>query len=174
MKILALGGAGDMGRFAVAVLLDSPVVSSITVADRNYELAKIFVELTGSDKISAYEIDVREHDRIVELIKSHDIVMNTVGPFYTFATLTLDAAIEARRNYIDICDDWKPTLDMLDMDGNAKNAGITALVGMGASPGITNIFAVTVCSILDEVDKLITSWGATEDKVGKKPKFYTG
>ena len=62
VKILALGGAGDMGRFAVAVLLDSPVVSSITVADKNYDLAKVFVELTDSDKLIAQEVDITEHD----------------------------------------------------------------------------------------------------------------
>ena len=43
------------------------------------------------------------------------------------------AAIDARRNYIDVCDDPVPTLDMLAHDREAKAAGVTALIGLGAS-----------------------------------------
>ena len=70
MKVLALGGSGDMGRMAVAVLLDFPdLISSITVADKDLEQSKVFVELVGSDKLKAMEIDanplyVHIHEKI--------------------------------------------------------------------------------------------------------------
>ncbi|UCD01660.1 MAG: saccharopine dehydrogenase NADP-binding domain-containing protein [Promethearchaeota archaeon] len=172
MKILALGGAGDMGRMAVAILLESPQISSITIADKNYDRAQHFVELVGSDRLSAYEIDVTEHDNLVELVSSHDLVMNTTGPFYRFATMILNAVIEAKKPYIDICDDWKPTLDLLDMNKKTKKAEITAIIGMGASPGLTNLMAVIACSELDETDELITAWGMGLMKEGDKPQYY--
>ncbi len=164
MKVLALGGSGDMGRMAVSILLESPNATSITVADNNYERAKHFVDLVGFDKLKAVEIDVTEKNKLIELISSHDFVMNTVGPFYKFASMILDAVIEAKKPYVDICDDWKPTLDLLEMDDRAKKAGITAIIGIGASPGITNLMAVVACSKLDEVDDLITAWGITPEK----------
>ena len=173
MKVLALGGSGDMGRMAVAILLESPEVTSITVADKNYERANHLVDLIGSDKLKAVEIDVTEHDKLVKLLLSHDLVMNTVGPFYKFATVILNAVIEAGKPYVDICDDWKPTLDLLDMNEKAKEANITAIIGIGASPGITNLMAVVACSKLDEVDDLITAWGyGTGEGVGSKPKYF--
>jgi len=173
MKILALGGSGDMGRMAVAVLLESPNVSSITIADKSYERANHFVDLVGSDKLTVLEIDVTEKTKLIELISSHDLVMNTVGPYYKFATTILDAVIEAKKPYVDICDDWKPTLDLLDMNDKVKKAGITALIGIGASPGITNLMAVMACSKLDEVDDLITAWGyGVGERVGNKPKYF--
>ena len=173
MKVLALGGSGDMGRMAVAILLESPKVTSITVADKNFERANHFVDLIGSDKLKAVEIDVTEKTNLIELISSHDIVMNTVGPYYKFATLILDAVIEGKKPYVDICDDWKPTLDLLDRNDKAKQAGITAIIGIGASPGITNLMATMACSKLDEVDDLITAWGyGLGERVGKKPKYY--
>jgi len=173
MNILALGGSGDMGRMAVALLLESPNATSITVADKNYDRAKFLVDSIGSDKLKAIEIDVTQKSELVELISSHDLVMNTVGPFYKFAIMILDAAIEARKPYVDICDDWKPTLDLLDMNDKAKKAGITAIVGMGSSPGVTNLMAMIACSKLDKVDDLITAWGyGTEQGVGKKPKHF--
>ncbi|MHA2008094.1 MAG: saccharopine dehydrogenase family protein [Promethearchaeota archaeon] len=173
MKILALGGSGDMGRMAVAILLESPQVSSITIADKNLVRANHLVELIGSPKLIPVEIDVTERESLIELISAHDLVMNTVGPYYKFATMILDAVIESGKPYIDICDDWKPTLDLLDMDIQAKEAGITAIIGIGASPGITNLMAVLACSKLDEVEDLITAWGyGTGEGVGSKPKYF--
>ena len=172
-KILALGGAGDMGRMAVAVLLDSPSVSKITVADINYELANTFVELVASDKLIAEQIDINETDKLLDLISSHDVVINTVGPFYKFEKPIVKAIIEAKRPFLDICDDWKPTLDVLELDEQAKNAGITAIIGIGASPGISNLMAVLASSKLDKIDELITAWGESfPAKEGKKPKYY--
>jgi len=173
MNILALGGSGDMGRMAVALLLESPNISLITVADKNYERAKHLVDLTDSDKLKAVEINVTQKSKLVELISSHDLVMNTVGPYYKYATMILEAAIEARKPYVDICDDWKPTLDLLEMSDKAKEAGITAIVGIGSSPGVTNLMAMIACAKLDEVDDLITAWGyGIEQGVGKKPQFF--
>ena len=93
VKILALGGCGDMGRMAVAVLLDSPSVSKITVADINHELAEVFIELVGSDKLNAVQIDINDRDKLLGLITSHDIVINCVGPFYRFEKLIVEAII---------------------------------------------------------------------------------
>jgi len=107
MKVLALGGAGDMGRMAVAVLLDSPRVTSVTVADINSELVKIFVEMVDSPNLSGVQIDITEKEKLIDLISSHDVVINTVGPFYKFDVLIMEAVIEAKKHFLDICDDWK-------------------------------------------------------------------
>jgi saccharopine dehydrogenase-like NADP-dependent oxidoreductase len=171
MKVLALG-CGDMGRMAIAVLVPSPKITSITVADKNGELAKKFVELVGSEKLTSLEIDVTEQEKLVDLISKHDLVISTVGPYYKFGIPILRAVIKAKRNYVDICDDWKPTLEMLELDGEAKAADITAIIGIGASPGITNLMAVIACSELDEVDEVITGWGLGNTKSGKKPPFF--
>lgn len=172
LKILALGGSGDMGRMTVAILLEFPVISSITVADKSFERANHFVELVGSEKLTAAEIDVTEHDKLVQLISEHDLVVNTVGPYYKFAVPIIEAAIEAKKNYIDINDDAYPTLDTLKRSEKAKQAGITAIVGFGASPGITNLMAVLACFELDEIEEVITAWGFGTMEEGEKPKYH--
>ena len=170
MKVLALGGIGDMGRIAVISLLPSPKVSAITIADKNIGMAEVFVELVGSNKLSAVEIDVKDQEELVDLISHHDIVLNTVGPFLKFGKRIVEATIRAKKHYVDICDDWKPTLEILDeLDGRAKEAGITALIGIGASPGLTNLMAVLASSKLDQVDELVTAWGIGSEKLNKKP-----
>ncbi|MHA1697069.1 MAG: saccharopine dehydrogenase family protein [Candidatus Helarchaeota archaeon] len=173
MKVLALGGAGDMGRMAVAVLLESARVSAVTMADINIKQAEICVEMIGSEKLSAVQIDINEKKKLIELIKAHDVVINTIGPFYKFEKPLVEIIIETQKPFLDICDDWKPTLDVLEMDQKAKDAGVSAVIGIGASPGITNLMAVLACSKLDDVDDLITAWGECIDiKQGKKPKYY--
>ncbi|TFG15856.1 MAG: hypothetical protein EU535_00435 [Promethearchaeota archaeon] len=172
MRVLALGGSGDMGRMAVAIMLESPIVSSITIADKDFEKARLFVEMMGSDKLNAERIDVCKHEKLVQLISKHDIVVNTVGPFYKFAKRIMEAMIEAKGLYVDICDDWKPTVDLLELNEAAKQAEITAIIGTGASPGISNLMAVIACKKLDEVDELITAWGVGQTKTGKRPKYF--
>lgn len=172
MKILALGGCGDMGRMAVAILLESSKVTSITVTDLDLNEAKTYVKKVGSPKLTAAQIDVTKHQELVELMKAHDIILNTVGPYYKFGKMIFEAAIEAKKNYFDICDDWKPMLDILNLSEDAKKAGITAVIGIGASPGVSNMLAALACSKLDEVDNLKTGWGVTlTEKRGKKPKY---
>jgi len=160
-----------MGRMGISVLLPSPEITSITIADKNYELAVKFANLIESDKVSAVQIDVMEEEKLVTLVSEHDLVLNTVGPFYQYGLPILKAVIKAKRNYIDICDDWKPTLKMLELSEEAKAAGITAIIGIGASPGLTNLMAVKACSELDEVDAVITGWGLGSSKAGKKPQY---
>ncbi len=163
MKILVLGGAGAMGRYAVTILLKSPKIESITIADNNIKLANVFVDLIQEklnqpDKLKTVKIDVMELKKLSVLMSEHDIIINLVGPFYKFGVLILNEAIKAGKPFLDICDDWKPTLDSLKLHEKAKEAGVTAIIGIGASPGLTNLMAVLAAKELDEVEDLITAW----------------
>jgi saccharopine dehydrogenase-like NADP-dependent oxidoreductase len=62
----------------------------------------------------------------------------------------------------DVCDDPEPTLEMLRFHDAAAQAGVTAVIGAGASPGIANLLAATAIGELDRVDSVLTIWGATE------------
>ncbi|MHA1729207.1 MAG: saccharopine dehydrogenase family protein, partial [Promethearchaeota archaeon] len=116
--------------------------------------------------------DVTNHENLVDLMESHDLIVNTVGPFFRFEKMIIEAAIEAKKSFVDINDDWKPTLEALKLNDHAKTAGITGVIGIGASPGITNLLAVMAAKELDEVDELITAWGGGRIKYGIKPRYY--
>ena len=95
-----------------------------------------------------------------------DLVMNTSGPFYRYAVQVLQAAIETECHYLDICDDWEPTVEMLKLDQKAKEAGISATVGLGASPGISNLLALLAMKELDSSSTVYPGW----DFGGAKPE----
>ena len=158
MRVIALGGCGGMGRFAVQTALNYDFIKEIVIADRNGEMAHSFAKECGP-KASYREIDVKDTKALVDLLKGADVVMTTVGPYYRLGMPILRAAIEAGCNYLDINDDWEPTLDMLTLDEEAKKAGISAVIGMGASPGQSNLLAAKALSLLDSTTDLITGWG---------------
>ncbi|MEV0335770.1 saccharopine dehydrogenase NADP-binding domain-containing protein [Nocardia sp. NPDC050717] len=155
MRVLALGGAGEMGRVAARILRADSGVSTLTIADRDEAAArKVAAELDAD----ARGLDVTDGPALTRALREADLVVNTVGPYFRFGPPILSAAIDARCDYIDICDDPQPTVDMLELDARAKAAGVTALLGMGASPGVANLLAVRAGAELDEVDSLVTGW----------------
>ncbi|MFI6391921.1 saccharopine dehydrogenase family protein [Nonomuraea sp. NPDC050540] len=160
MRILALGGSGSMGRVAVRVAAGLAGVREIVVADRDLDAAHRLVKELGGlpARLSARQVDVTDADGLAAALEGADVVLNTVGPYYRFGPAVLRAAILARTHYLDICDDWEPTLEMLELDGQARAAGVRAVIGMGASPGISNLLAARAVAELDTVTDLYTAW----------------
>ncbi len=158
MQVLALGGAGGMGRAAVRNLVASPEVTAVVIADLDLDRAQRFAESLGSPRVAARRIDITDQAALVSAMREADLVTNTVGPYYKFAMTVAEAAIEARRNYVDLCDDYDATEDLLGLNQRAKEAGVTLLIGMGCSPGILNLLARMGASRLDQVEGIKTAW----------------
>jgi len=155
-KILILGGAGTMGAEAARLLLERSD-AQLTLADYNIKgLKRTEAEL--GNKVKTAVVDVNDREALVKLLKTADIAISTVGPFYKFATTILKAAIEAHVNIVDIDDDFDATKDSLDLDEAAKKAGITAIIGMGASPGMTNLVAKLGADRLDSTENIRFYW----------------
>lgn len=153
MRITVLGGCGAVGSIAVTMLASSDVFSEIIIGDINIEKAEKLASELDVEKISAVEVDALNSGTIKRAIKDSSVVLNCIGPFYKFAPGVLRATIDSGINYVDICDDFDATEKLLAMDKNAKKAGISALIGMGSSPGISNVL-VRFCAdtLLDEVE----------------------
>jgi len=165
MKVIALGGAGEMGQWAARTVLNDPRVSELVVADMNGQTAAAVAAQLGPRATSA-AIDVRDTPALHQLLSGSAVLMNTVGPFFRFGLPILRAAIEAGCHYVDICDDWEPTLDMLALDEAAREAGVMAVVGLGASPGLSNLAAVKAAAALDKVHRVYTAWSLDGAAVG--------
>lgn len=115
MKYVALGGCGDMARFAVQTALNFDFVEQIIVADRDGATATEFAGECGP-RVGHTEIDVRDESSLLGLLQGVDAVLNDVGPYFKFGPTVLQAAIEAKCNYVDLNDDWEATVEMLDLD----------------------------------------------------------
>ncbi|MCZ7629206.1 MAG: saccharopine dehydrogenase NADP-binding domain-containing protein [Microthrixaceae bacterium] len=150
--VMVLGGAGGVGRVAVKALSLISDVEHVVVADLDEDAASAVVSEVGSDKLEPTGVDVGDTAALVALLGDAQVVLNCVGPFYRFGPPILEAALRAGVGYVDVCDDLDATRALLDMGDAAREAGVTALIGMGNSPGLANIF-VKLCAedLLDEV-----------------------
>jgi saccharopine dehydrogenase-like NADP-dependent oxidoreductase len=152
MKVIALG-AGGMGRYAARTAVTFDFVDELIVADLNFAAATRFAETLGA-KARAAAVDVTDESALLRLFSGAAVVLNTVGPFFRLGPPVLRAAIKAGCHYLDINDDWESTEAMLAMDEDARARGVTAVIGMGASPGISNLLATTALRELDLVEEL--------------------
>lgn len=129
-----------MGSNAVKYLSDSSVFSEITIGDINEEAGKKIEE--ENEKVEFIKVDVTDEKQLSNILKDTDIVVNCVGPFYKFAPLILKNSIEEGVSYVDICDDYDTTKFLIErFNEKALERGITCIIGLGASPGLTNIVA---------------------------------
>ncbi|MDX2277345.1 MAG: saccharopine dehydrogenase NADP-binding domain-containing protein [Hyphomonadaceae bacterium] len=163
MKIVALGGCGEMGRRAARIVAKLPQVSAIVIADLDEKSAKNLAKQIGP-VASGVGVDVSDSASLRRVLKDADIVTNTVGPFYKYGAKVLSAAIDTKTHYFDINDDWEPTLEMLEYDEAARKADVTAVVGMGGSPGMSNMLALAAMRELDSVHTLYSCfhWDGTD------------
>jgi saccharopine dehydrogenase-like NADP-dependent oxidoreductase len=154
-KVTVLGGSGAVGSIAADTLAGSGVFSEIAVADINIGAARRVAGRLKGAKVSAVEFDADGPQSLRKAISGSAVVLNCVGPFYRYGPTILKTVIDARINYVDICDDFDATEKLLAMDAQAKKAGVSALIGMGSSPGVANVL-VRFCadSLLDLVEQV--------------------
>jgi saccharopine dehydrogenase (NAD+, L-lysine-forming) len=152
-RVTVLGGGGAVGSIATKTLASSGVFSDIAVADINVIAAKRVIKEAEGAKVTFVEFDAESPESIRKAIAGSAVVVNCVGPFYKYGPGILKTVIETGTNYVDVCDDFDATEALLAMDEKAKKAGVSALIGMGSSPGVANVL-VKFCadSLLDEVE----------------------
>ena len=163
MKVLALGGSGGMGRFSSFAISNYPNITKVTIADLNEDNAKEFSNLFD-DRFTGIGLDVTDKEHLEKVMSGHDIVLNTTGPFFKFGLPILKSAIKCKCHYFDICDDWEPTEEMLKLNDEALKNEITAIVGLGASPGISNLLGLKAMNELDKTESIITGWDVSSAK----------
>lgn len=166
MKVLVLGGSGRVGKGAIWDLVNSNDVSKVVLTDVRLDEAQRYVERVGSDKLTAEYIDLRDSQKLVEMIRKFDVVANAVW-FEHVVTVT-KAAIEAKRHCCDAGGFYYDSLKQLELDELAKKVGVTVIMGMGNSPGITNIFARYGADKLDKIETIHIRAGGHVAKPGSK------
>ncbi|MFA5321333.1 MAG: saccharopine dehydrogenase NADP-binding domain-containing protein [Smithella sp.] len=153
-KVIVLGGCGAVGSVAVKTLAKQDIISEVVIGDWNIAKAKILAKELGP-KVSAIKVNAEDDESIKAAVKGCDVVLNCVGPFYKTVKKILSTVLELGINYVDVCDDVDVTIDILNMDSQAKKAGIMAVIGMGNSPGISNLMGKFAAeNLLDETDSI--------------------
>jgi Saccharopine dehydrogenase and related proteins len=177
-RFLVLGGAGDMGSSVVYDLYSSNV-DEIIIGDINEEGSKSLIEklrnsISSNSKISFKKLNIEDEDEFIKVAKDVDIIINTIGPFYKYGKNIIKTSIEIEKDYVDINDDYDATLEILKLEEQIKNSNTRALIGMGWTPGITNVCAKAGYDFLDETYDINISWvGSAADAKGLAVILHT-
>ena len=167
MHIIVLGGAGAMGRVTVRTLTEYEDVDQITIADYDEERAHDVAATLNSSKILVRQIDVYDSERLSKLVRGANVVLSAVE--YVFNQPILRACIHEKVHYADLGGLFHMTRKLMDMSPEAEAAGITAILGMGGTPGITNILARAAVDKLDRVDSIKVQLGCSDDTPSTAP-----
>ncbi len=94
--------------------------------------------------------DLSNPDQLKSLFKKADIVVNAVPGFMGFNTLK--EIIKAKKNVVDIA--FFPE-NPFELDELAKQNNVTAVVDCGVAPGMSNLLAGYINSILDNTETVL-------------------
>ncbi len=167
MHIIVLGGAGAMGRVAVRALTEYDEVDRITIADYHEGSARALATALNSSKIEVRPIDVNDAVRLAALLRGSDVVLSAVD--YAYNLPVLKACIQEKVHYADLGGLFHMTRTLMQLHDEARTAGITAIMGMGGTPGITNILARAAVDQLERVASIKVQLGCSDETPATAP-----
>ncbi len=140
-------------------LAESEAVEEVVVADRDRVRVEDVLKAVRSEKVRGATIDVTDAPALRVLIRDADAVINAT--WYELNLAVMKTAIEVGVHYVDLGGLYHMTLKQLALDREAKRAGITCLLGMGSTPGITNVMAAYGAARMDRIDRVEIRTGST-------------
>ncbi len=167
-RVFVLGG-GRMGLVAARDLVESNLIDSVVIGDVDLSRAERLAKEIGSRKIEVAKVDATDHQRLVLALRGSSVLVNAV--WYEYNVAVMRAAIEARVHYNDLGGLFHVTRKQIELGPEAKQAGITAVLGGGESPGISNVMCAASAREMDSVEEVRIRVGGREMTVSDKLLF---
>jgi saccharopine dehydrogenase-like NADP-dependent oxidoreductase len=164
MRILILGGAGLMSAGTTRDLLSnlSSGITKIIAADTNPDRLDALKQSLRDPRLETAVFDVTDRHALLGLLANCDLCINGVPTFAGFQMAIFEACLEAKRPYVDYGGMGVYTVKQKAEHARWKNAGVTAVIGLGSDPGLSNIICRAVADRLDRVDRINLYWAATK------------
>ncbi len=169
MKVLIVG-AGAQGGPCASILARDRDIAEIVLGDIDLDLANKVKNKIKSDKITTMKVDAGKVEELEKAAKGVDAVINLTLP--QFNANIMKAALKKGAQYVDAAMDY-PLIAQLtkkepfEIDNEFKEAGLTALIGCGGTPGVSNVLVKYACDKLNQVDSICIRCSG---KIVEKPK----
>ena len=151
MDVIQLG-CGVCGLVCAEHIAQNAKVDRLVLADSRTDGARALKTRLGMDKVSVVEVDGRDRKALVGLLRDMDIVVATM-PWRMNRTV-MEVASETGTDYVDFGMPFDSTGPDFDRYSEmCRGAGISALVGMGEEPGMSDVFAMHAAAKLDRADE---------------------
>jgi saccharopine dehydrogenase (NAD+, L-lysine forming) len=156
VKVLVLG-AGAVGTVSALKFAREAVLEKLVVADAVSARASVLADRLNDSRVTAMCLNAGDRIAVASAIRhtGTTLVLNAVLPATNLDVM--HACLEAGCDYIDLASagtdaDGIPKIDdQFALDTQFRAAGLLALLGMGADPGTTNIYAAYAAKHLLDV-----------------------
>jgi saccharopine dehydrogenase (NAD+, L-lysine-forming) len=139
LRVAVLGAGGIIAPAIVRDLAESEEVSELALFDIDGERAAAVAEAHGGPAARAAAVDARG-DELAAALDGIDVLVNAAS--YRVNLDAMRACLVAGCHYVDLGGLYHVTGEQLGLDADFRSAGLLALLGMGSSPGKTNVMAV--------------------------------
>jgi saccharopine dehydrogenase (NAD+, L-lysine-forming) len=137
MKVAILGAGGTIAPAIVRDLAESEEVDRLLLLDLDEARAAAVAERHGHGKARALGVDAR--DGLADALAGHEVLVNSAS--YRINLDAMRGCLEAGCHYLDLGGLYHMTGRQLELDSDYRDAGLLGLLGMGSSPGKTNVMA---------------------------------
>jgi saccharopine dehydrogenase (NAD+, L-lysine forming) len=160
VKVLVLG-AGAVGTVSALKFVQDAMLEQLVIADAVSARASLLADRLCDPRASYRRLDARDRTAVADAIRDTGttILLNAALPATNLEVMR--ACLDAGCHYIDMAsagtdDDGIPKMDdQFALDAEFKAAGRIALLGMGADPGTSNVYAAYAAKhLLDEITEL--------------------
>ena len=155
MSVVSVVGAGGIiGPAIVASLAEHDAVSEIRCLDMNVERATEVASEYGGGKAHAGSLDIRDAAASTTALEGSALLLNTAA--YRINLDAMRAALRVGAHYLDLGGLFHVTGEQLALDAEFRKADLLAVLGMGSTPGKTNVMAARAVELLGgQVDRIV-------------------
>jgi saccharopine dehydrogenase (NAD+, L-lysine forming) len=160
VRVLVLG-AGAVGTVSALKFVQDAMLEQLVIADAVSARASLLADRLRDPRVSSRRLDAGDRAALAQAVRETGttILLNAALPATNLDVMR--ACLAAGCDYIDMAsggsdDDGIPKLeDQFALDAEFRAAGRIALLGMGADPGTTNVYAAYAAKhLLDRVTEL--------------------
>lgn len=159
MKVAILGAGGIIAPAIVRDLAESEESTELLLLDLDEAKARKVAEAHGGTKSTVARVDAR--GGLAGSLDGADVLVNSAS--YRVNLDAMRACLGAGCHYIDLGGLYHLTGQQLELHDDFEAAGLLALLGMGSSPGKTNVMAVQAVAKLGATPKRVDVWAAGRD-----------
>jgi saccharopine dehydrogenase-like NADP-dependent oxidoreductase len=149
-RILVVGGYGNVGKIISTTLAKDNLVQVVAAGRDMHKAERLSQETNG--KVTPFVFDLFDPEVDFEMVLDgvSQVVMCLDQPNVRF----VEACFQRGIDYIDITANTAFFLLVEAMNTLAKENGSCAVLSVGLAPGLTNILAAHVATVLDEIKHL--------------------
>lgn len=154
-NVLIIGGSGRIGQQIAADLIQYSA-AKVTLTGRRSPPLRSLQNLLQRSRYQPLDLD--NQTALNQAIATADLVIHAAGPFHERDLRVLQSCIHHSVPYLDVCDQRRYTTEALGLHDQACTAGVTAVIGTGIFPGISNSLVKQDVEQLETCDRIHLSY----------------